>query len=130
MFNFILYREPQFQIISLPPIQTILRHTYFQIMLSPSTIVNKCSHRVCGHCLWYVKLQQKMPISSLGWSQPAGLSTGYRKRIYTEEKAKVVAASWGTELLQHKEIPDNIHKMSITGCSLKPKMVWGPKLKI
>ena len=30
----------------------------------------------------------------------SGRSMHYRRRIYTEEKAKVVAASWGTEFIQ------------------------------
>ena len=29
---------------------------------------------------------------------------GFRRRIYTEEKAKVVAAAWGTKLIQLKKM--------------------------
>ena len=34
----------------------------------------------------------------------------YRIKIITEEKAKVVAAAWGTELLQFRAPPPILHK--------------------
>ena len=36
---------------------------------------------------------------------------GHRRRIYTEEKSKVVAAAWGTELIQFRATLAILHQV-------------------
>ena len=45
-------------------------------------------------------LYDKLKLNAVRDNAESHLVSYHRRRIYTEEKAKVVAASWGTELLQ------------------------------
>ena len=67
---------------------------------------------------YFVRLASEPEDAFLGPSRlpscqpPLVVSYSHRRRIYTEEKANVVAVSWGTELLQFFAAPGRVEELA------------------
>ena len=59
---------------------------------------------------YFVRLASEPEDAFLG--PPLVVSYSHRRRIYTEEKANVVAVSWGTELLQFFAAPGRVEELA------------------